>query len=654
VIWHILKKDLRLLWPVAAVVAAVQTVNAVLLCCGGEFERSDSPSTALSLISNAALPLVSLLGLVILVIAVAQQDRFPGTTQDWLTRPVARHQLVGAKLLFVLLVGLGPILVCDITMGVIAHLRVTDVVAASLTRSMALFGLVCLPALMLGIVTRSLGQALVLGVALAVVLILEIIAFSQLRRDLPLLQSGFAWSIGLALLIVNVLATAVVMPLQVHWRSTERVRGIVVVFLCAVPALAFLPWSVGFGLQQVMTGRSSHAAPVVQIDPNRKTTFSIDGPREYQDYAKDPRVVNLQVPLADSTALVGTPWALDRVVADVIDPKGGAVLASLPGWAGRNTLERTARRPVLLQMPVTLFQITRAGHASIRATLFVTTFHSTAAQTIGSLKGRALDEFSRCYGDYEKSVSCVSTRPVGTCVHLDDRSSSGQNMNDEIYEPDYSCRGVTYTPWPLPLWRDPYYTFEATRWGSSLDSRVLTNYVPDAHFKVDFEFNLDGAIENKTHSARSVDGFGKEARFANPEQIALDSHGTVFVVDDADSIIRKVTPSGEVSTYAGKAGQIGHDDGPSRDARFAHPQGIATDAADNLYVADTGNGLIRKISPAGVVSTIEAHLVRPTRIVCGRDGAVYVVDYDAGGNSVVRMVSTDGVVSTLAGPDGSN
>src|SRR6185437_1872930 len=55
----------------AALQEAVQTVNAVLLCCGGEFERSDSPSTALSLISNAALPLVSLLGLVILVIAVA-------------------------------------------------------------------------------------------------------------------------------------------------------------------------------------------------------------------------------------------------------------------------------------------------------------------------------------------------------------------------------------------------------------------------------------------------------------------------------------------------------------------------------------------------------------------------------------------------------
>ena len=76
------------------------------------------------------------------------------------------------------------------------------------------------------------------------------------------------------------------------------------------------------------------------------------------------------------------------------------------------------------------------------------------------------------------------------------------------------------------------------------------------------------------------------------------------MADTDNHTIRKITPDGLVSTLAGSAGQIGSTEGAGSAARFKSPSGIATDASGNVYVADTGNHTIRKITPEGVVSTV--------------------------------------------------
>ena len=130
-------------------------------------------------------------------------------------------------------------------------------------------------------------------------------------------------------------------------------------------------------------------------------------------------------------------------------------------------------------------------------------------------------------------------------------------------------------------------------------------------------------------------------------------------------MIRKVTPAGEVGTFAGMAQHTGRNDGVAREARFTRPHGIAIDSADSLFVADSGNGLIRKITPAGVVTTLmgitggTGNRMEPLRfnnprgVVCAPDGTLYVIDSNAvaNGDSVVRKVSPAGVVSTVAGPE---
>jgi sugar lactone lactonase YvrE len=102
----------------------------------------------------------------------------------------------------------------------------------------------------------------------------------------------------------------------------------------------------------------------------------------------------------------------------------------------------------------------------------------------------------------------------------------------------------------------------------------------------------------------SADGAGGHARFHSPAGIAADSAGNVYVADSGNNTIRKISPDGTVTTLAGTAGLRGNFDGTGAAAIFNGPTGMAIDSAGNVYVADTLNDSIREISPGGAVTTL--------------------------------------------------
>ena len=162
----------------------------------------------------------------------------------------------------------------------------------------------------------------------------------------------------------------------------------------------------------------------------------------------------------------------------------------------------------------------------------------------------------------------------------------------------------------------------------------------------------------------STDGPGTTARFKGPAAIASDSAGNLYVADSMNLTIRKITPAGDVSTLAGQVGVSGSVNGPGNMASFSDPEGVAADSAGNVYVADGIDGVIRKITAAGTVSTFAgtvgshdstdgtgaaARFSSPRGIATDSLDNIYVTD---GLNSNIRMITPAGVVTTIAGPTG--
>ena len=102
----------------------------------------------------------------------------------------------------------------------------------------------------------------------------------------------------------------------------------------------------------------------------------------------------------------------------------------------------------------------------------------------------------------------------------------------------------------------------------------------------------------------STDGPGANASFNHPQGLAVDGDGNLIVADRCNHLIRKITPDGMVTTVAGVRGEPGFADGPGLSSKFNYPRGVALDGDGNIFVADWGNRRIRKITPDGEVSTV--------------------------------------------------
>jgi RHS repeat-associated protein len=199
---------------------------------------------------------------------------------------------------------------------------------------------------------------------------------------------------------------------------------------------------------------------------------------------------------------------------------------------------------------------------------------------------------------------------------------------------------------------------------------VISTVATDLHSPLEMSFGADGTLyvadvdnhrvarvaANGAVTSVAGDGtraFGGDgglataARLKEPTGVAAAADGRLFVADYADHRIRVVSPDGVISTLAGDgtAGFAG-DGGPATAARLSKPSSVAVDSAGVVYVADSGNGRVRRIAPDGTIATVASGLSMPVGVALGPDGDLYVAERDA---HRVRRVGPDGSVTTVAG-----
>ncbi len=175
--------------------------------------------------------------------------------------------------------------------------------------------------------------------------------------------------------------------------------------------------------------------------------------------------------------------------------------------------------------------------------------------------------------------------------------------------------------------------------------------------------SVNGSVTTFAGSATAgyADGLGAAALFSNPGGMASDASGNIYVCDIFNNRIRKIAPDGTVTTIAG-SGVAGNSDGPALSAQFYAPQALAVDGQGNIFVADYGNSLIREIVAAtntvktfagnGYVGYVDGDALKtaefngPSGIAVDASGNLFVADRN---NNMIRKITSAGVVSTIAG-----
>ncbi len=164
-------------------------------------------------------------------------------------------------------------------------------------------------------------------------------------------------------------------------------------------------------------------------------------------------------------------------------------------------------------------------------------------------------------------------------------------------------------------------------------------------------YNIATAVGSGNPGYSGDNGSASSAQFNAPYGVFSDPAGNLYIADCGNNVIRKVSTNGIVTTVAGKgsSGNTG-DSGPATNAELSGPSGVCVDSNGVIYIADSGNNSVRKVDTNGIISTIVSSLDNPMGLCLDKNGNLYISDY---GNFVIRKLNPSGVLSVIAGTIGT-
>ncbi len=448
-IWHIFKKDLRLLWPFVTAIAAVWWIEMLLDFRLGLF--GESPV----LLSLAELMLiVGIFGTMFLVVAIVHLDSVPGVRQDWLVRPVPRGKLLFEKVLFALILVVGPVSAANVFHGIASGFGAWSALGAAGAAAAIFSFLFVLPFFALGSVTENMTTAFVFGCACTAAAALLTTTINELNSSahgtiVTAMSSGLWWialTLQLALVVVG---AGVVLYLQYFHRRTTTGRFVIGAFGILFLAVWLLPWRPAFAIERHFSAQPMAAAGVeLAFDPGLGKFKSPSGVSDsLRAVRMNPDLANVFLPLLSAGIPNDSILLSDR--ADFYIFSEGrqiyhGVGDSLEIDAGRENLS-SKRVYQEVEVPMPVYSGLRDKPAAVRANYSLTLFRLANSYSLPALNGsERMPELGWCETQVNEAETAVELRciqlskaPICGTIFLENVSTGARNPLHSICSSAY-------------------------------------------------------------------------------------------------------------------------------------------------------------------------------------------------------------------------
>lgn len=486
--WHILRKDLVLLWPLVALSCLAQFgLDAVMLA-------ADRTPESHGLLSVARLfVLVVLVAIALTISQAVHQDAIPGTQQDWLIRPIRRRDVLLAKLLFVLATVQLPMLLSDVLEMIPQGFSFADAAMAALSRNLLVFVALSLPALGFAAITRNTAQFIGVAIAYFVAIAGATFLLSAVSRvgganpaTNPVAWTAVAW-VPQSLARLMLAAGALVALFLLYIRRRVALAHCLFPMFAALSALAtILPWRWVFAVEKTIAGPPVRGALTVSIDPEAPRYRPVAGEslddytvgiaqvelhgRAAGDIETETRTrraehdVNLLIPVRIAGLPPGAlPW-VDRAVV-TFGRQNGRIVFRGRGNDLKFAQAQTQSSPVLayeaVRIPRMLYEAVKNVPLNLEVDYSLSVLRPQPAVEIAALNARArLPGFGQCTTDRDSDgddveLQCLKAGVAPSCISLtlEDPETGRRNPETRICAPDYS-------PFNAKLFPDAISRFE--------------------------------------------------------------------------------------------------------------------------------------------------------------------------------------------------
>lgn len=504
-VWHIFKKDWKLLWSFVLMVALLHWIAALVLYARGLF----SEDITLGMLSEY-LPILAVFGSMFLIVAIVHLEAIPGVRQDWLVRPIPRGVLLLEKVLFVVISVEGPVFAGNLAQGLANGFSLgSSSLHATVYVAFLLFFLV-LPIFAFASVTRNMTEAFIFGCGCSFIIGVFVTLtgfwdFASHHTLLTVTHSGIGW-IGEVLRFALVLLSAsAILGLQYFRRKTGVARVLVVCFGLLLLVSTFVPWKPAFALEARLSPRPSAAAALNLTFDSTLGRFKPPSGLSASDDTKwgGARESNRSVflPLRISGMSNDAILLADRVDVYLIDAGGRIVYH---GTGDELEVAREGPRPEdkpsyqQISIPGTLYERIHDRTLTVRLDYSMTLFGLKESFSLPALNGEVrMPAWGWCQTKMNEAGTAVTAHcmkpgrgPICATVFLENMTSGAQNPSRSACESEYA----PFFDRPLPddmdrfgvnlPFRDPAGLARYPVDGPQLpQSRLIVReYGPEAHF----------------------------------------------------------------------------------------------------------------------------------------------------------------------------